>query len=169
MTRFMAATASQSSSGIAIPSALRYAVYLWGIRLSRQQDITAHEEVFVQRCLASVQNAVSTLERRPEAVAYVLQAEILLAYYFFDSNRVVEGQVHTSGAVSIALKYGYHKIVPGQNGAPVSPEVKENIKAWWQVYILEKSWTAALGAPSILVEDGGRSNTVDTPWPGSEV
>jgi hypothetical protein len=165
--RFIQAMSSREPSAVTL--ALRNAVYLWGIRLSRQQDIIAHEGIFVQRSLTNIQNAVSVLDRQPDGVPYVLQAEVLLAYYFFDSNRVNDGQFHTTGAVTIARNYRYHKIFSGQRASgPFTPEIKEKIKAWWQVFILEKSWASALGVPSMLIENDNLT-TIETPWPGNEV
>lgn len=114
--------------------------------------------------------------QRPGTAISIIQTEILLAYYFFDCNRVVEGQVHANGAVSLALACGLHKIEPGRHAAdsllppPADPtEEQERVNAWWHVFMLEKLWTTALETPSVITEDRGPDSVVDTPWPRDQV
>lgn len=136
----------------------------------------AHEGVFLDRAVRAVQAALSAISQRPGTTLYVIQSEILLAYYFFDCNRPLEGQHHTSGAVSLAFTCKLHKIEPGRPtaGSILPPaadttEETERIHAWWQVFTLEKSWAAALDSPSAITEDRGSDYVVDTPWPRDRV
>lgn len=165
---------SNPGSGPRIPTVLRAAVYLWGVHISRHPEIVAHEAVFLDRAVRAVQAALAATSQRPGTALHVIQSEILLAYYFFDCNRPLEGQHHTSGAVSLAFTCKLHKIEPGLPtvGSILPPpadatEEVERINAWWQVFILEKFWTTALDTPSIITED--RDCVIDTPWPGNRV
>ncbi|KIP10063.1 hypothetical protein PHLGIDRAFT_115879 [Phlebiopsis gigantea 11061_1 CR5-6] len=174
--RFSETLARQSSSasgpGPRIPTVLRTAAYLWGIHLSRQPDVMAHENVYLDRTIRAIQGAMSTISQRPEIALYVIQAEVLLAYYFFDCNRPLEGQHHSTGAMSLAITCGLHKFEPGRHAAdsllpaPANgAEEAERINAWWQVFILEKCWTTILDTPSVMSECRSSECAIDTPWP----
>lgn len=123
---------------------------------------------------------------------HLIQAEVLLANFFYYYGRFVEARLHTSSAVSLALSCDLHKICPSSSlrnlntpqdrskmhlvpGAeeettlppPVdSIEENERIAAFWQVYVLDKTWSVAAHSGSgLLAEDGSPRMTVDTPWP----
>ena len=136
----------------------------------------AHENVYLDRTTRAIQNAMSTISQRPEIALYVIQAEILLAYYFFDCNRPLEGQHHSTGAMSLAITCGLHKFEPGRHAAdsllppPANgAEEAERINAWWQVFILEKCWTTVLDTPSVMSECRSSDCAIDTPWPRDQV
>lgn len=96
----------------------------------------------------------------------------------------MQGRQHTATAVSLVISYGLHKIashvlsdashmhlIPAADIEMSLPlavdrvEEGERICAFWQVYILDKTWSAVLGRPSLLVDSGTISSAVDTPWP----
>ncbi|THG95490.1 hypothetical protein EW026_g6169 [Hermanssonia centrifuga] len=63
-------------------------------------------------------------------------------------------------------------LVPGAEEETALPppvdsiEENERIAAFWQVYVLDKTWSIAAHSRSgLLVEDGSPRMTVDTPWP----
>lgn len=108
----------------------------------------------------------------------MLQAEILLAYYFFHNNRLLEGKFHASAAVSLAIMCNLHKIMSGngQHGFHAagnawlppptdSIDEAERIYAWWTTFVLDKSWVVALAAPAMISETQEPSTVIDTPWP----
>lgn len=143
-------------------------MYLWGAHIVRQGD---HENVFLRRTLQHLPQALSN----PTHVMYTIQTEILLAYYFFESDRLLEGQQHVSGALSLARLCKLHKFGPGPNAvnsllpAPEDATVEqERINAWWQLFALEKAWTTASDTSSLITERGA-DNVIDTPWPRDQV
>lgn len=110
-----------------------------------------------------------------------IRTSTLLAQYFFIINRPIEGRYHASSAATLALGAGLHRITPrpGPNVslrpadstslelAPAASlaDLGERIRVFWQVFFLDRCWSVALGAPSVLVDDAARGTTIDTPWP----
>ncbi|KAJ7665881.1 Zn(2)-Cys(6) binuclear cluster domain-containing protein [Mycena polygramma] len=159
------------SSGAApaqmVSPALLDTIYLWGAHLSRS---SAHESSFLTDALrstaASLSNAHST-----NAVIHTIQAEVLLAQYFFRNARVLEGKYHASAAVSITLSSGLHKIrsadanssrstVDSLSPAATALEEGERINAFWAVVTLNNCWFTADGSPRDV-----SYALVDIPWP----
>lgn len=160
-------------------------VYAWGAALTDNPDLKQNSEGYVKRATQLVSAALrggGNLSRTN--VVHVIQSEVLLASYFFNSGMFVEGRQHVATAVSLVLSHGLHKIashtlsdpslmhlVPAADMEMSLPpavdriEEGERICAFWQVYILDKTWSAVLGRPSLLVENGTVSSSVDTPWP----
>ena len=163
------------------PSVLRNVVYLWGINLSQDPQYTARESIFLGRTLRSVHEALSTAQDQGRNVLYILQAEILLAYYFFHCNRLLEGKFHASAAVSLAVMCNLHKVMstsPRTDGQQFLPpgeawhpqptdhiDEAERVYAWWTTFILDKSWVVALSAPAMINETQEPNTVIDTPWP----
>ncbi|KIP07418.1 hypothetical protein PHLGIDRAFT_420257 [Phlebiopsis gigantea 11061_1 CR5-6] len=163
------------------PTVLRNVVYLWGITLSQDPQYTARESLFLGRTLRSVHAALSTAQEQQRNALYILQAEILLAYYFFHSNRLLEGKFHASAAVSLAILCNLHKVMSGNGRAGghfIQPagqayiplpadhiDEAERIFAWWATFILDRSWVVALAAPAMISETQELSTVIDTPWP----
>ncbi|KAL4250217.1 hypothetical protein ABKN59_006374 [Abortiporus biennis] len=166
------------------PEVLRNTVYLWGINLSRDPQYTAHESTFVNKVLRSIHLALSSSQ--PQEVIYVLQAEVLLAYYFYFNSRMIEGKFHSSAAVSLAILCNLHKLwnprgpatlaggsgtLDIQIGMSLPPardmlEEGDRIHAWWTTFILENVWAVALGSPSTLSDaDKNTRTAIETPWP----
>lgn len=123
-----------------------------------------------------------------------IQAEVLLARYFFNLGRLLEGRFHANAAVTIAVSCGLHRIKYGgeQQTSPVSPpapgtgaisaftgssgvfdlvpahdpvELGERIRLFWEVYILEKCWCVVLSSPCVFANDTDAGSQIDTPWP----
>ena len=160
-------------------------IYLWGLQLSPDQQYKSRVSVFENRVLRSIHVALSAAQ--PQDTLYVLQAEILLAYFFFHNGRLAEGKFHSNAAVSLATMCNLHKVAAPQRRGSISssqdlmadvgnflPPAKdameegERIHAWWTAFVLDKSWVVALGSPSIIVEEQDNSATrIDTPWPMS--
>ncbi|GBE86655.1 hypothetical protein SCP_0905350 [Sparassis crispa] len=169
--------ASRERAHPRIPSVLLNAIYLLGLDFRRD----AHLEPFRLRLLSY------TLQQLPSAVSnarsltmsYVLQAEILLSYYFFDHNRGLEGAYHSNAAIAMVLAWKLHLIRSPQNTItasvalgqanllPPSDKVEEGerINAFWAVFVLDKCWSVALGVPSGFADDGSTGTQIDTPWP----
>ncbi|KAJ7263142.1 hypothetical protein B0H12DRAFT_1012430 [Mycena haematopus] len=148
--------------------ALLWAVYLCGLRFSKQPQLIAQEPVFLARALNLATNGLSG--NHPQKVMHNLQAEILLAYYLFASGRFLEGKYHAASAVSLGLSSGLHMIRSANSPSSTLPpaqdaiEEGERIHACWALMTLDKSWAVVLGENPHL--DHQQQNlTVDTPWP----
>ncbi|KAK0495953.1 hypothetical protein EDD18DRAFT_225375 [Armillaria luteobubalina] len=150
--------------------ALLSAVYLWGIHLSPSRDIAAWEGQFLSQAVKHASQGLASCSSHPYGVIQCIQAEVLLAQYFFRNMKMVEGKYHTSTAVSLVLSSGLHKI-RSQNrgggsilGAPRNAlEEGERINGLWTVVILNNSWTAVDGSPSNFSEE--EATRIDAPWP----
>ncbi|KAH8101647.1 hypothetical protein DFH11DRAFT_1790190 [Phellopilus nigrolimitatus] len=169
--------------------ALVNAVLLWALRLSSNQDHTQHEQLYLQRTILALQDAFGggrgnlvdkqTVSRRR---VHAVQVEILLAQYFFVLGRFLEGRYHANAAVSLAVSCGLHyidtspstafgttlnislgllKLAPARD----SLELGERVRVFWTVYIVDRCWSAALGAPCAFTDEAALGTQIDTPWP----
>jgi hypothetical protein len=163
---FEAVSRGAAPSQVASP-ALLDTVYLWGAHLSRSDKLSVHETSFLSDALRST--AVSLANARcTKAILQTIQAEILLAQYFFRNARILEGKYHGSAAVSITLSSGLHKIRSAdvrdsvRTTAGLSPTVNEGegINAFWAALTLNNCWFTADGSPRDV-----SYSVVDTPWP----
>ncbi|KAK0464285.1 uncharacterized protein EV420DRAFT_1035819 [Desarmillaria tabescens] len=150
-------------------AALLSTAYLWGIHLSDSSEILAYEEVFLARALQSTAQELSS--SHPQRIIHCIQAEVLLAHYFFRKARMLEGRYHTSSAVSLVLSARLHKIrsIEGSGPSVLPPptdlvEESERIKAFWTVFILDNCWTTADNSPSNFSNTSPDSR-IDVPWP----
>ncbi|KIP01121.1 hypothetical protein PHLGIDRAFT_509991 [Phlebiopsis gigantea 11061_1 CR5-6] len=90
----------------------------------------------------------------------VLQAEVLLAYYFLHTNRRTEGFYHIAGAVSIAIACNLYQVrtaaqqrrrvgllhqVPSSTSG--DDDVDDCIRAFWTVFTLERVWSPWTTSP----------------------
>lgn len=185
-TRFLSAFFSPTTTRPRPSSVLRNTVYLWGIHLSQDPQVTSHEPKFLTRALRGIHVALSSTQSQD--TLHVLQAEVLLAYYFFHNDRLIEGKFHASAAVSLAIMCELHKLSASQRREPgTSPrsldllsmghlgfslpppkdalEEGERVHAWWTTYILDKAWVVALASPSAISDDINATTRIDTPWP----
>lgn len=162
-----------------LPSALLNVVYLWGKRLSRKDDNRTEEEVFLTK---AIQQLSTNLSRPNTSPLLLLQAQILLVNYFFDSARFVEARAQLSSAVSLALTLKLHKIRSSvvesnlNDFKLIRPTLEmsqpldgvdegERIYAFWVVYVLDQAWSVAFSEYPFIYEDRSPSRSIDTPWP----
>lgn len=154
--------------------ALIRSVFLWGACLSEHQR--NREADFLS--LALKDTATSLGSSHPDRVIHTIQAEVLLAYYFFRSGHVLETKVHAASAASLALACGLHRLrsrtstPPPADESDYLPDVKatmdegERINAFWAVVTMYKTMSVAFGSPRDvcgMFEAPGLS--IDTPWP----
>lgn len=160
-------------------------VYLWGSLLTNDEDIRARSSSFLDNATRRISAArlASNGFARPDVI-HIIQAEVLLANYLFNAGLFAEGRQHVASAVSLALTYELHKtrsprvtdashmrLVPSADGDASLPpsldviEEGERICAFWQVYVMDKTWSIVLGRPSLLMETANSSTFIDTPWP----
>ncbi|KAI0359774.1 hypothetical protein OH77DRAFT_1493304 [Trametes cingulata] len=162
--------------------ALLNAVYLWGAHLSTSNALRAYEPIFQAR----VTNALSSALRESQySVINLIQAEVLVANYFFSMSRFLEARYHCSAAVALALSCRLHKMRSstdqglGRAGARHGEQVREyslppprdaieegeRMRGFWVVYVMDKSWAVAMGSPSHFNGIAQSGSHVDTPWP----
>ncbi|TDL30159.1 hypothetical protein BD410DRAFT_834340 [Rickenella mellea] len=161
-------------------------IYIWAFKILKIENVRDLEPVYLEKARLSLTEALSNNDFRIRMQA--VQAEILLALYFFNSGRTVEGQYHASGASNLAIGMGLHQIRPLSRSTPSrsrgslgdttiafsippvrsAPEEAERIGLFWAVFNLDKCWSAANGSPPIMTEDGNPRTQIDTPWPSSD-
>ncbi|KAI0787565.1 hypothetical protein C8Q74DRAFT_1366419 [Fomes fomentarius] len=160
-----------------LSTALLNAIYLWGAHLSTSNGIRSYEGTFLTRAT----NALSTALRDSHyTVVNLIQAEVLVANYFFTMSRFLEGRYHCSAAVALTLSCRLSKIrssadqrhghgLQGRdfNLPPARDAIEEGerIRGFWFIYALDKSWAVALGSPSHFNGVAQSGSHVDTPWP----
>ncbi|KZT71081.1 hypothetical protein DAEQUDRAFT_666500 [Daedalea quercina L-15889] len=160
-------------------STLINAVYLLGAYFSTDPNLQNLQSDLLADTLQDLSAAL--IELNPPAIIDVLQAEILLTYYFFSNSRTVEGVYHIDAASAIVLASKLHQIRSGRYSAvagghasrydlapPVDAiEEGQRINAFWVVFILDRNWSKALGRTPVLTDDESKGTGIDTPWPRS--
>jgi Fungal specific transcription factor domain len=127
------------------------------------------------------QMSMALSSTHPKTVLHTMQAEVLLAHYFFRTSRLLEGRYHYNAAVSLAIGSGLHRIRSNRELVPAlqftgdiyssppapqdSVEEGERIDGFWTVFILDKCWSACLNSPSLFTDDNALGTQIDTPWP----
>ncbi|KAJ6590357.1 hypothetical protein B0H10DRAFT_2092208 [Mycena sp. CBHHK59/15] len=149
-----------SSVGQNLPPVLMNMMYLWGVHLSKSEQITVYEPALLAHALCSTTGSLTSTH--PWTILHNLQAEVLLAYYFIRNVRFLEAQYHMSAAMSIALSSGLHRIHT-QSGQDTTEE-GERISAFWNVLNLNNCWAGTDGSSS-NVSYGPSGLKIDTPWP----
>ncbi|KAK1232615.1 hypothetical protein PQX77_004235 [Marasmius sp. AFHP31] len=130
--------------------------------LDRNSDLESH----LSRVLLQVSAMLSS--SHPQALINTIQAEVLLANYFFHTNRVLEGRYRLDTAVSLATSGRLHQVrnasvsAPASTGSEDPVQEGERINAFWAVYSMHNLWNPPEHGPPIFDRDGQR---VDTPWP----
>lgn len=161
--------------------ALLYSIYVWALRLSHCPDSVQLEPRFLARAISALTDALGDFDARTRT--HALQAEVLLAQYFFCLGRFLEGRYHANAAVSLALSCDLHAI-RAAGGAPAglaslvgihgifdlaAPrdviEEGERVNAFWAVFNIDRCWSFAVGSPPILCDDAALGTQIDTPWP----
>ncbi|CAK5266615.1 unnamed protein product [Mycena citricolor] len=183
-TRFRQAVVRQPASpdgsvavGPGLAPALLQTVYMWGAHLSGQRD-----ERFRYKALQAVATDILS-----NPLLQVLQAEVLLGYYFFRTGHFLEARAHSATAAALAIGAGLHEIRSVQqpalpmltineqfveSGVLLPPpadvvEEGERINGFWAVFMLQKYLAVALDPPSRVcsVFEVAGGAIVDTPWP----
>jgi len=144
--------------------ALLSAFYLCSVAFSGSATLTPHEPIFLLRALYHTSQAPSSTH--PLNAKHVLQAEILIAYYFFARGLVPEGKSHIDNAMLIATVHRAHKIsrISSVEEAEVV-EQREWVNGFWLVYFSDKCWSIAGGLPSLSPDGLTEETRIDAPWP----
>ncbi|KAI0090659.1 hypothetical protein BDY19DRAFT_992087 [Irpex rosettiformis] len=166
-------------------------ICLWGTRLSSDAALNRHENYLTACSVMLLSSSILNSDPQGHAILAVIQAEVLLANYFFSVGRLLEGRYHCGAAASLCISCRLNTLSsPNQSlthllsgvgittlAHPISsvqPEtvtVGERVNAFWAVYSLDTVWAIALGYASSLDESMGtvaanRPNMmISTPWP----
>ena len=157
--------------------ALKNAVWLWGCHFCGDRSMEKHKSTFLRRA----QDGLDDLLQRSEGLLEAIQASCLVATYLFAHNRMVEGVYYANAAALLASSAGLHRhLPPGSIPRPIlGPESlplalqppmdgiqwAERLLAFWNVYVLERSWSAATAFPSQRWEDRELRDCITSPWP----
>ncbi|KAJ7288140.1 Zn(2)-Cys(6) binuclear cluster domain-containing protein [Mycena rebaudengoi] len=146
-------------------------VHLWAIHISGSEKLAQHEASYLARALQP-----AAIDPRKNDIVHSIQAEVLLAYYFVENTRFLEGKYHVSAACSLVISSGLHQTSSGHSNpssrqgvhalAPPRDAIQESerINAGWAVGILNNCWTTADGSPSNVGYTAADAR-VDIPWP----
>ena len=153
---------TQSQNANANDSALMSAVLLWGSRLSSSSTLRNREAFFTDRATQAA--AATTLGTPVHDVLCTIQAEVLLAHYFFATGRLLEGRYHCLAAVALTTGSRFHLLDAASLGNnPVA--AGERVRAFWTVVNLDKAWAAVMNTPPSIAQFGRAAIHVTTPWP----
>ena len=151
--------------------ALIYSTYLLAICISNNPRVKPKEAAYLTRATQEAATALSG--NHPHKIIHSIQAEVLLATYFFSNGRFFEGKYHVGNAVSTAISVGLHKLRSSSPVASVSLpphhdmiEEGERIICAWNVFNLDKCWAVALDdSPNFEHSTHTLGAKIDTPWP----
>lgn len=151
-----------SQNANAKDSALTSAVLLWGSRLSSSTTLRNREAFFADHATQAA--AATTMGTPGHDVLCTIQAEVLLAHYFFATGRLLEGRYHCLAAVALTTASRFHLLNAASLGNnPVA--AGERIRAFWTVVNVDKAWAAAMNTPPSLAQFGRAAIHITTPWP----
>ncbi|KAJ6587712.1 hypothetical protein B0H10DRAFT_2093647 [Mycena sp. CBHHK59/15] len=160
--------------------ALLSAVYLWGCVLSQMKPPDPYTEYgFLMCVLQNIPHDLNCVGTHSQLIFDVIQAEVLLSYYYLHTSCPLQGRYHSAAAASLALGANLHltgnpqqqtysypsfplvtTILPPAVDAVVE---RQRVNIFWAVVILNNYWVTAQGVPSAIPYD----IPIDTPWPFS--
>ncbi|EJD05338.1 uncharacterized protein FOMMEDRAFT_144935 [Fomitiporia mediterranea MF3/22] len=169
--------------------ALTNAIYLWALRISNLREYMQHEDVYRHRAVLALQGTSEMQSEVSQSLAQqrvqAVQAETLLAQYFFCLGLTIEGRYHANAAVTLAVSCGLHQIMPtgyahnssfGSSSASFlsasfalpaardATEQAERIGVFWSVFNVDACWSVALALPRSLTDEIARGTEIDTSW-----
>ncbi|KAF7350578.1 hypothetical protein MSAN_01617800 [Mycena sanguinolenta] len=155
-----------------LPPGLLNAVVLWANHISANSiaDSRYSDEQLLARAVHHVARDVAVVDPSPQQLLHMIQAEVLLALYYLDGGRLLEGNYHRAGAASLAFSMGLHQLGSSSQGSYAlnTPQTgsyglsrPEMIDAFWSVVILNNCFVAVSDVPSSIPCDA----PISTPWP----
>ncbi|KAF9024281.1 hypothetical protein BDZ89DRAFT_1162348 [Hymenopellis radicata] len=141
-------------------SALHLATLLWGIHLSPSREVHAYESVCLADVVQNTAQGLASSVSHPYGIIQYIQAEVLVAQYFFRAGKILEGKYHTSAAAALVLSSSLHKFNPTSNDFVAEGE---RINGMWTVFMLNNCWTADGSASNFSLHMEG--SRIDAPWP----
>ncbi|KAF7350560.1 Transcriptional activator protein acu-15 [Mycena sanguinolenta] len=171
---FLASTEFKQSALLSnlLPPGLLNAVVLWANHISANSiaDSRYSDEQLLARAVHHVARGVAVVDPSPQRILHMIQAEVLLALYYLDGGRLLEGNYHRAGAASLAFSMGLHQIGSSSQGSYSLNTAQmggdglsrtEMIDAFWSVVILNNCFVVASDVPSSIPCDA----LISTPWP----
>jgi hypothetical protein len=153
---------------------LMNAIFLWACYFSRTPTLSQHEPLYLSRATEAFHGWL----RAPTKVVDVIQGCCLISQYFMVNGRVMEGGHYASSAVALALQWGLHRqgserrdVNMSLEGTFTLPPAQDTIErgerilAFWQVFCLDRCWSAALHRPSLISDGPGGLSSIIVPWP----
>ena len=163
-------------------------IALWALCImGPEAEYDVLESHYLKTSLDALPSAHSSAEGRYRI--HAIQTELLLALYFLNDSRVVEGRYHLAAATSGILACNLNRIPASQDlpttvapagllaslsidilphlalGSPqTSLELGERINLFWNAYALDRCWSVPLGLPSAQVDQYSGS-TIKLPGP----
>jgi len=123
-----------------------------------------YEPTFLSRALYHASQVPSS--SHPSNFKHALQAEILIAYYFFVRGLIPEGKSHIDTAILIATVHRAHKISRISNSEEAEAiEQREWVNGFWLAYFSDKCWSIAGGLLSVSPDGLTEETRIDAPWP----
>jgi hypothetical protein len=157
--------------------ALINAIYLIACHFAQSPYYTDLESAFFTQVQREIHIALDASDRLVD----IVQASALLSVYLYNKNRVLEGYRHAFSAIRLAVGLGLHQILSSDvnsimnyyQPAPVIPipppsdavELGDRIMAFWQVFMVDRCWSAANGLPLALPNKEDAQSKILTPWP----
>ncbi|TDL21887.1 hypothetical protein BD410DRAFT_283360 [Rickenella mellea] len=163
--------------------ALLNTIYLWALQILNSSASSRLIPLYVAEATRAINNARNSQDSRIRV--QIIQAEALLALFFYSNGRLVEGQYHSAGAVSMALTAGLHCTNPIGAGSsssfgnlvptttfilpqPHDPaEAAERTRLFWAVYSLDACWSVVSRSPPKIMDSGNQATAIKIPWPVS--
>ncbi|OCH88014.1 hypothetical protein OBBRIDRAFT_758881 [Obba rivulosa] len=178
-SRFLDLVSRTQGTRGAVLDALRSVVFTWGSALSGSDRLRGQEGTYLQDAIQRVSGSVfaSNSLNFDQDVILMIQAEVLLATYFFSIGRPIEGRYHCAAAVILVTSCRLNSVGTGAhqdtsaaltvNLAEPSDtlEAGERINAFWMSYLLDKTWAVASNFDPAIPQDDASGIPVDTPWP----
>lgn len=167
--------------------ALMNSIYLLACHFARSPHFSEIEPLFFTRALQGITAALDASDRLVD----IVQASCLLATYLYVNCRTLEAYCHAFSAARLAVGLGLHQIqVPQSNpmeismdpfaqsspqqvtSIPIAPprdatELRDRISAFWQVFMVDRCWSASNGLPAALPDGDYRQARIKTPWPNA--
>jgi len=158
------------------------AACLWGCHFSPDgSPFRSIEPLVLAATLHERASNIFKEETNTRRILHILQAEVLLAYYFLRRGVLIEARIHAGNAVSIVRGSGMETIgTADQKSLPPLtfsidgltsylpsarniPEIGESINGFWAVYVLVRH--LAVLDPVVDNDYGLSDLRVDCPWP----
>jgi hypothetical protein len=149
------------------------AIYLSACYFSQSPWFAEFETYFLVETLSSISAGLEHADRLID----IASALCLVAVYQYANSRIWEGYRHAFAAARLAINLGLHQISstepssqdvlltaipPARDGK----ELRDRISVFWQVLIVDRSWSAANGLPAALPDDQtSETLKIETPLP----
>ncbi|KAG7098039.1 hypothetical protein E1B28_000015 [Marasmius oreades] len=158
--------------------ALLSTVNLWGVHLSESPigPSSPREADLLQSALSHTAMQISSGLQSFQTIQ-LIQAKALLAAYFLRKNQFMDSDYHISGAVSLCLSLGLHKLNYSRSTHSKTPcgvmgagtedhvEIEERIRGFWTVFALQRHILMVQQPSSCAFGNLNSCQEITTPWP----